>query len=350
MIQKMRIQNPFQPGIGEPPPFMGMRPDVNPVLDDMLDTLKNQRDPRAQFFCLYGPRGNGKTVLLRDLRKRAHKAAIRTLTLTPETMRSYADLITEIVSHLHENKHIVTCIKNNLPDVEGQVKITGVVDIGGDIKRPASTSIEMSLTRQFVATKQPLLTRLDEAHKEEVRPSVLGALMDAVQITGENVPIALALAGTPGLEDQLRAMGSSYWSRGHQLPVGRLDPMEAIKAVTEPLQKNAGFVTDTEAVECLVEEANCYPYFLQLYGRAAFDAVQAGGQGHFGMAECKRAVIKAVRDRREYHEERRQEFLIEDAIPLARTVAQAFIRHGRRMTHLQLEEVLAKSGSGMIFD
>ena len=46
-------------------------------------------------------------------------------------------------------------------------------------------------------------------------------------IGGRARPIALVLAGTPGLETTLGAAGASFWSRGVTLPIGLLSDEEA---------------------------------------------------------------------------------------------------------------------------
>lgn len=70
-----------------------------------------------------------------------------------------------------------------------------------------------------------LLIMPDEAHR--VAPSRLAQPMDTVQAAGKTSPVALVLAGTPGLADTLRASGARYWSRAAQLAVGLLPPVEA---------------------------------------------------------------------------------------------------------------------------
>ena len=64
--------NPFQPGAGLRPGYMGHRPAVERPLLDIVDRLRSgQKDPHMAY--LYGPRGNGKTVLLRWLAECAHR-------------------------------------------------------------------------------------------------------------------------------------------------------------------------------------------------------------------------------------------------------------------------------------
>lgn len=62
-----------------------------------------------------------------------------------------------------------------------------------------------------------LLITFDEAHRAPA--SRLAELLDKVREAGREMPVAIVLAGTPGLEDTPRKSGASYWSRGIKLGV-----------------------------------------------------------------------------------------------------------------------------------
>ena len=76
-------QNPFRPGFGRLPPFMGQRPQVEKALTEICDLLADARHPDPWALYLYGPRGTGKTVHLRSLhdklRERRHPSVLLAL-------------------------------------------------------------------------------------------------------------------------------------------------------------------------------------------------------------------------------------------------------------------------------
>ena len=54
----------FKPGGGVVPPYLAGRKREQEFFRDCVEALKD-RDPISQDMIVYGPRGNGKTTLLR---------------------------------------------------------------------------------------------------------------------------------------------------------------------------------------------------------------------------------------------------------------------------------------------
>ena len=189
------------------------------------------------------------------------------------------------------------------------------------------------------AGSHPVLFALDEAH--EADPMVLGRFLNAVQLAGQQRPVAAVLAGTPGLLDTLAASRASCWSRGEKLAVGLLPGSEARAVLARPFL-DAGLDADPDAVADLARAADDYPYFLQLYGAAAWDAAQATGAGELRPEHVAAAIDATSVPRRKYHRERYDEFRKVNALPLARDVALAFTETDHPMTDAKLNRLLAR--------
>ncbi len=334
------IKNPFTPGIGKTPPVMGVRPHVDDVLNNVLAELKrtdrktHETDP--DFLYLYGPRGNGKTVQLRNFENQAQDSGIRTLILAPGNLQSDDVLVDALATRLCDTDTGFRKILQNLP-LKGELSLNvGVVQGVVGLHRNRTDDLQTVLQ----AANCPLLITLDEAHTEDVHPGTLKSLMDAVQIVGRTTqPTVLALAGTPSLKDRLRQTKASYWSRGQLLPIGRLPQSAAMEVVAHPLQ-DTGIACDMDAIKRLTQVADSYPYFLQLYGRAAFNEAVKSGTMKFGATECAAAIDASRVSRETYYAERLDEF-IEDGEPeVARFVARAFRRHGDKMNTMQVKGML----------
>ena len=62
----------FTPGAGGVPPYLAGRKEEQAYFQACVKSLKNRR-PISRDLILYGPRGNGKTALLRYLQKKTRR-------------------------------------------------------------------------------------------------------------------------------------------------------------------------------------------------------------------------------------------------------------------------------------
>ena len=118
--------------------------------------------------------------------------------------------------------------------------------------------------------KKPLAVLLDEAHTLDLE--VGRTLLNASQQVRDQAPFLLVLAGTPGLPSHLGAMNVSFWSRlgKGRLGIGLLGAADTRAALVEPLAAH-GVCIDVDALNSVVEDSQCYPYFVQLWGEALWD-------------------------------------------------------------------------------
>ena len=329
--------NPFRPGFGLDPAWRGRRPDIEGALTDGLAALKRGR-PGSQAAWLYGPRGNGKTVLLHWLRTQAASPP-RDSEKILHVPLSRMDLASAAV------------VAQNVLNATGKGVVDRVSLAGkGEIGFPGFGSLQVTVQgkkRQLTLTglladdPRPLLLTLDEAH--EVAPVRLGEFLIAVQDAGADRPIMLVLAGTPGLERTLRHSRSSFWSRGEKLPVGLLADDAAREVLRRPFL-DAGLDASDEAVAALAEAADNYPYFLQLYGRDAWRTVEASGARALLPKHVAPTLAAAERGRKAYYNDRYEEFYDARRLPVARRVALAFRNRSAPLTDAEVDTVLAADG------
>ena len=326
--------NPFQPGAGLLPGYMGHREGVERPLLDIVDRLRaSQPGPRLAY--LYGPRGNGKTVLLRWLadqaRRKGGKLPIAQVRLLPEHLTSSEVLVQRIRNAVRQTPGLLDHLTVNLEAGIPGVSLKVDSDTRGDPIFGLSDWLEQD--------RYPVLFSLDEAH--EADPGVLGRFLNAVQLAGDLRPVGAILAGTPGLLDTLAASRATFWSRGEKLAVGLLPVGEAHAVLAQPFL-DAGLEADAGAVAELARAADDYPYFLQLYGAAAWDAVKASGAREVRLEHVTAAIEATSVPRRKYYRERYDEFRKTNALPLARDVALAFSKADRLMTDARLNALLAR--------
>ena len=246
---------PFRPGAGGLPPYLAGRQREQTVFRSLLAGLERRQPPPSELV-LYGPRGNGKTVLLVWAWKEAAAfAGVDVLTLTPSDFDSKAELAEQLLSH--------SWWETVRPEETAFRGLTG---------RPGKDEPAPQLRPLLAmrAGRKPLMILLDEAHT--LQPDIGRALLNAAQEVGREAPLLLVLAGTPDLRSHLGMIGASFWNRSRKLPIGRLDRTAAAEAVRRPLESEGVSISD-DALSHIVRESDGYPYFVQLWGEAVWDRV-----------------------------------------------------------------------------
>ena len=326
-------RNPFTPGAGKIPAVMGRRVQIEGQLQDILKRLRSS-EPKSHMAFLYGPRGNGKTVLLYWMILQAEREPgqgekrITVLDLTPQDVKSRDDLSDRIKGAGHRW----------LPSWWTQSPKIGATGWGFGVSYASGSDKTLRALRSWLArSKNPVLVTLDEAH--EANPDVLGEILNAVQHAGLRRPVAVVFAGTPGLAYILSRAHATFWSRERKLPVGLLSPEAAQEVISEPFL-SAGLKVDPAALMALAEAADRYPYFLQLYGEAAWKVVEASGGRALSPEHVPLAKQAASRRRNSYYVDRYGEFENNDLELLARDVALEFRKRGGELNPTQLNHLL----------
>ena len=312
---------------------MGHRPEVEQPLLEILDHLRSG-EPDNHLAVLYGPRGNGKTVLLRWLGEQANRenedVPIAYVRLLPGHLDSSEGLCRQVVNALKGTRGLLDHVS-----VDVETGIPGLFKV-----RFGNTEGEdpvLGLSDWLVKDRHPVLFAVDESH--EADPTTLGRLLNAVQLAGEHRPVAAVLAGTPGLQDTLRSSRASFWDRGQNLAVGLLSEDEAQNALRLPFLENHRSVDDG-AIAALAREADDYPYFLQLYGKAAWDVMKESGTHRLRCEHVPQVIRATNASRRRYYGTRYDEIMKADALGLARDVALAFRDSSFPMTNDGIKRLL----------
>ena len=151
------------------------------------------------------------------------------------------------------------------------------------------------------------------------------ALLNASQVASSEAPFLLVMAGTPGLHPHLNTMSATFWSRAEKLGIGRLDEAAAALALARPLAEQApAIIFDEDALARVVEESQCYPYFLQLWGAALWTATRTRAATRMDGPLVNAAALEFGRQSSAYYEDRREELERQELLAVAAGVAAAF--------------------------
>lgn len=320
---------PFKPGTGRLPPYLAGRETEQEYFRECFETLR-QGEPVPSEVILYGPRGNGKTTLLRWVETEAEATGgLDTYWLVGSNVPEPEGLVKSL--------EIGSWLRRIRPD---SVSMAGV----GVSLRDAGEPKHLAEALEARARAKPLLVLLDEAHT--LKPAVGQWLLNAAQAAGSRAPFLLALAGTPDLRARLSEMGASFWNRGKKLAVGRLDENATAAAVERPLAA-AGITVEREALERIVRESHGYPFFTQLWGQSVWRkaARSTDGARTVTMAVVNEAAAEFEAERNNYYIDRFLELHRKALLPAARAVATAFLDE-RQIGLAALEEAIVTATQG----
>ena len=249
----------FTPGSGVAPPYLAGREAEQRLFRERLaDLCRGERS--ESDIVVIGPRGNGKTVLMRWFERQCERTeTLDAVWLTPNDIRNDLDILATGLAPPSRWQAL-------LPD---EIRAGfSIVDFKWNLgDQPAS------LSRLLTARcrQRPLALLLDEAHTLEL--SLGRTLLNSSQEVRAKAPFLLVLGGTPGLEQQMNRMGATFWSRSQLLGIGRLDENGAREALVRPFTEH-GIVVDEAVLEPVITESQSYPYFLQCWGKALADGLR----------------------------------------------------------------------------
>ncbi|MCY4343948.1 MAG: hypothetical protein OXE83_10295 [Gammaproteobacteria bacterium] len=304
------VTNPFVPGRGQLPPYLAGREQEKKAMLGLLAYLKSGRGAPREAV-LSGPRGNGKTALLRwVVQEMEDDGAIDAEWLTPSEFSGLDELATRLVPPKRFDALRLDSVSVHV----------GVGKLGWKLEGQRGALTPLLKAR---CSRRPLVAVIDEAH---TLPAEIGqTLLNASQSVCAQAPFLLIMAGTPGLQRHLNTMSATFWSRAEKLGIGRLDERAAAAALERPLAaQTPPIACSADALREAVAASQGYPYFVQLWGAALWEAVRESGADQVDEAVVAAAAPAVGRSQSAYYQDRYQELEREGLIGLAASVAEAF--------------------------
>lgn len=281
------VRNPYAPGAGTPPPELAGR-------DDLLETSRiilertRLRLP-AKSLLLVGLRGVGKTVLLDHIRDRAEASGIHTLRVEAPEQRSLPALLApqlrQALLRLSRQDRAKDLARRALRALAGFSRALKVkyqdIEVGldlepepgladnGDLEHDLQDLLEAAGAAAH-ANETALALFVDEL--QYVTEDELAALITALHRTAQRrQPVVLIGAGLPQLRGRM-GRAKSYAERLFDFPeIGPLGATAARWALAKPAQSQ-GVEFLPAALDLILQETHGYPYFLQEWGKHAWDA------------------------------------------------------------------------------
>ena len=297
----------FTPGDGAVPPALTGREDEQATLSRCLGQLRAGVSPPHNVV-LVGPRGNGKTVLLRWFEDACREVPVAVARLAPSRIRTAKALAESLLP--------AAGLRRLLPAKFG---VSGVAKA----EWATASRSERALADRLAArcARRPLALLLDEAHTLNVDVGQL--LLNVVQEVRGMAPLLLVLAGTPRLPAHLNEMDASFWDRLGEglLGIGRLSAAAARQALEQPMAAH-GTTIEKDALDAVVAHSQRYAYFLQLWGDALWRRRWSTSADRLRMSDVQAARETVTAQVADYYQRRYRELeasgLLEAALAAAR--------------------------------
>jgi hypothetical protein len=303
-------KNPYAPGAGTPPPELAGRDDLIERAAIALDRIRAGRAARS--LILHGLRGVGKTVLLNRIQTDAEARGFTNLTIeAPQDNskdRSLPALLIPALRvallRLDRGKRaraylakarsalagFAKALKVKYKDIEVSTDFEperGLAD-SGDLDSDL-TDLLASIGRAAHEYRTGVVLFIDELQyvREDQLASLIRALHGASQ---RQLPITMLAAGLPQLIGQM-GRAKSYAERLFEfIAIDPLNDKAARAALSVPAEKE-GAAFAHEAIAEILRHTMGYPYFLQEWGRHAWNAADASP---ISRTDARRATTLAL--------------------------------------------------------
>jgi len=298
------VRNPYSPGAGtRPPALVGRDPEID-AMDVALQRLLLGRDGRGQM--LTGLRGVGKTVLLNEFEQLAdgrgyfheHIEVAEDGALAPALVAAFRrvllamDAKRRIGERVRRALGVLKAFSLRLPDgVELNIDVEpvhGPADSGDMASDLAALFVELGEVARDHQTG--VLLTIDELHYVDLATLtvLIVGLHRAAQL---RLPITVAGAGLPSLAT-LTGEAKTYAERLFTFSeIGSLPDELAVEALGTPA-RDEGVTWDPAALRQVLEVTRCYPYFLQEFGKTAWEV--ADGPDTISLDDVERSVPLAI--------------------------------------------------------
>ena len=300
-------KNPYKPGVGTRPPFLAGRDEqlrrFSRLVEDYPEKRSNLR--------ITGLRGVGKTVLLKEFERMAKRegwvVVRRDLSTRLCDEEAFAVAMADHLRDAVDQLSVIARIKRKVADAAKATIGQITVDLGSGVAvsmdpsggaRPSSVledRLRIALQGVGAAARgRGVAFLFDEAHTMFDQPrkgqfplgALLSAFVSAQDDDDEPLPVMLVLCGLPPLIGNIHRARSNAERlfKAEQIANLGLEPTEAslshaALALVNPAHDSGEISFVDATAEAIARDVDGYPYFIQWFGEALWDAADFDGRG-----------------------------------------------------------------------
>ena len=300
------IVNPFAPGAGTRPPELAGRDELLEAARIALARIRIGRPSKSTL--MVGLRGVGKTVLLDRIREDAESQGMHALSVEAPEGRSLPSILApplrRALLRLSRRAAARRLAQRGLRALAGFANALKVkyqdIEIGLDFEPEPGLADNGDLEIDL----QDLLQTVGEAARAD--DSCVALIIDELQYVAEDelaalitalhrasqrhVPVTMIGAGLPQIRGRM-GRAKSYAERLFEFPeIAALSPEDAKLAIAKPVMAEGARI-EPDALDLIIERTQCYPYFLQEWGKQTWDVAESSP---ITSADVEAASILAV--------------------------------------------------------
>lgn len=281
----MESKGKFSPSFGNMPEKLVGREEIIEELTNGLDSMKGSRE-RATL--ILGQRGQGKTVLLLEIAKRAEEKEY--IVAQPTIVSD--NMLERIVEKLQdEGEKYIGEKKSKLSGINlGARGFSAGLQFTREVQETKSFSYKLSKLVEVIGKAgKGVLILIDEV---QANSAGLKELIIAYQeLVGEGQNIAMVIAGLPGaISTTLNNHVLTFLNRARKIELGPL-PLTDIDAFYKQSFEEIGIIISDDQLEKATKSTEGSPYMMQLIGYNI--VLYADDNGNIDDSTFKRALDKA---------------------------------------------------------
>ena len=283
------IRNPYAPGAGTQPPELAGRDEVRESARIALERTRIGRSTKSVM--MVGLRGVGKTVLLNLIREEAEASDIYALPIEAPENQSLPSILVPrlhtVLLKLSRRRAAKELAQRALRGLAGFVKALKVKYRDIEVGLDADPEPGLADNGELQSDLQELFEVVGAAAKADatcvaffvdelqyVPEDQLTALITALhRISQRQLPVVMLGAGLPQIRGRM-GRAKSYAERLFDFSeIGPLSPGDVRFAIEKPA-RDEGVEIEPRALNEIVSKTQCYPYFLQEWGKHVWDVAE----------------------------------------------------------------------------
>ncbi|MBF2760082.1 MAG: ATP-binding protein [Ectothiorhodospiraceae bacterium AqS1] len=282
--------SPFTPGAGRTPPLLAGREEATGRLRLVLHRLTIARVKSGKLKLppyspvrIVAPPGGGRRTLLAWIEREARQRGIRVARCScPDPKDAGGDLYEPVLAAMVDEDGWGAPARRLLEERMGTADVE-------HLRENARSAVSLLLAR--LPDDERLALVMDDLQHYS-QGSIDWLLFTTQHPISRGFPFSLILAGTPMMDVCLFRTKARFIARAEHIYIGALSDEATRDALRTPFEQ-AGVAVTPDALEALAAQTDNYPYFIQLAGAAAWEAMAAAGRNEIDAELVRQSEAKA---------------------------------------------------------